>query len=119
DRRRQRLRQWCIQHAFGAQWKRPDHATERIDDGGYSGIGHPDQREPFLDGADTGLLKMLIGTGAVAEPSVIGEVQEPSGPRALANHGGPVEIAPDVILQPSRSVAARHDLPRENDLVAD
>ena len=73
-----------------------DFFYQRINDRGDAGIGGAHERQAFLDGADARLLQMLIGTGAVSEPAVIGDVDDPAGP-----------------------LAARHNITRKNDLVAD
>src|SRR6516165_809156 len=119
ERRRQGLRQARVDQPFGAERQRLNDASERIDDCRDSGIGCPHQRQPFLDRPYARLLKMLIGTGAFPEPSVICEIERTSRPLAAAGDERPDEIAADVIVEPARTLAVRHRIAREYDLIAD
>src|SRR4029077_20455070 len=65
------------------------------------------------------LLKVLVGTGTRAKPSVIGEVQEPTGSLAAASDERPGEIAADVPIEPAGPFAVGHRIVWKNDLVAD
>src|SRR4029077_17439870 len=65
------------------------------------------------------LLKVLVGTGARAKPSVIGEVQEPAGSLAAASDERPVEIAAGGPIEPAGPFAVGHRIAWKNDLVAD
>src|SRR6266700_2477721 len=89
-------RQPSVKHTFGPQRQPVEDPTERIDHRRNSRVGGAHQRKPLLDGADTCLLKMLIGTGTRPEPTVIGEIEHPA-----------------------RSLARRNRLIRKNDFVAD
>src|SRR5439155_8646537 len=60
------------------------------------GIGGAHQRQTLLDRAYARLLQVLVWPGAVAEPAVIGEIDEPARP-----------------------LARRHRLAGQHDLVAD
>ena len=41
-------------------------------------VGHPNHREPLFDGAHSGLGKVLIWTGKITEPRIIGDLKEPT-----------------------------------------
>src|SRR5262249_41827765 len=113
------LREGCIEHALGTERQRFDDAPERIDDRGNSAIGRPYQRKPLFDRAYSRLLKMLIGACAGAEPSIIGQVEEPTGPFHAPGHGRPGEVTADVAAGPAPALGARWRVPGENDFVAD
>src|SRR5262245_65572063 len=62
---------------------------------------------------------MLIGACAGAEPTVVGEVEQPAGPLAAACHERPIDVTADVIVEPARPLAARNRVAGKDDLVAD
>src|SRR5262249_18826580 len=113
------LGQRRIEHAFGSERQGFDDAPQRIHHCGNSAIGGPHQRKPLLDRAYARLLKVLVGACAGAEPSVIGQVEEPAGPLPTSGHGRPVEIAADVAVEPALPLAAWHGVAGENDFVTD
>src|SRR5438045_7684631 len=82
ESRIERARQGCIENSFGAERQRAKYPADRIDHGRNPGIGGAHQRQSFLDGADARLLQVLVGARALAEPSVIGEIEEPASPLA-------------------------------------
>ena len=61
-------------------------ASMRVDDGGNPCIGGTNQRQPLLDGAQTRLVQMLVGSGRGAEPGVVCQVQQPARPASVARH---------------------------------
>ena len=70
------FRQKTIENAFLAQGERLKNAAVGVDDGGDAGIRGADQGEPLFDGAQAGLGQMLVGPGGVAEPAIVGNVQD-------------------------------------------
>src|SRR5262252_266993 len=113
------LRQWRIEHALGPERQRFDDAPERIDHRGNSAIGRPHQRKPLFDGAYSRLLEVLVGACTGAEPSIIGQVEEPAGPFHAPGHGRPVEITADMAVEPALAFTARHRVAGKNDFITD
>src|SRR5262249_57209816 len=113
------LGQRRIEHAFGSERQGFDDAPERIDHCGNSAIGGPHQRKPLLDRAYARLLKVLVGACTGAEPSVIGQVEEPARSFPTSGHGRPVEIAADVAVEPALPLAAWHRVAGKNDFITD
>ena len=48
-----------------------------VNHGGNARIGGPYERQALLDGPKTGLSQVLIRATGEAEPSIIGDVQQP------------------------------------------
>src|SRR5262249_51139193 len=113
------LRQGRIEHALGPERQRFDDAPERLDPRGNSGICRPPQRKPLFHGAYSRLLEVLVGACTGAEPSIIGQVEEPAGPFHAPCHGRPVEITADMAIEPALAFAARHRVAGKNDFVTD
>ena len=63
-----------------------DRASQGVVHPGDAGVGDPDQRHAFLDRPDAGAGTVLVRTGAVSEPGVIGQVEQEVRPRAVARH---------------------------------
>ena len=70
-------------HAFLAETDLGENAPVRIDHRRDAGIGGADDRQALLDGADSRLMKVLIGTRAGSEPGVVGDVEQPARPAPL------------------------------------
>src|ERR1700761_5202935 len=60
ERSSDRLWQWRIEHALGAEGQRADDAAHRIHHARNAGIGRADQRQALFDGAHPRLLEMLV-----------------------------------------------------------
>src|SRR6185437_206285 len=63
----ERGRQPGVEHTLDAQRQGVDNAPDRIDNRRYSRIGGADQWQPFGDGKNARLLKVLIGSGAYSK----------------------------------------------------
>src|ERR1700739_1774648 len=63
DGRRDGRRESGIQHALDAETELRHYSPQRIDHRGYPRVGGTSQRQALLDGAQAGLLQVLIGTG--------------------------------------------------------
>src|SRR6185437_2592449 len=72
-----------IEHAFHAEIESCDNSSDGIDNRRNTGVRGSHEGKSFLDRAQPGLLKMLIGTRADSEPAVVGEVHDPAGTVAV------------------------------------
>src|SRR6516165_12313253 len=80
NRRVDRTRQWCVQHAFTGERQRADDASDRIDHGRDPGIGGARQRQTLLDRGHARLLQMLVRSAGISKPAVIGDIDDPARP---------------------------------------
>src|SRR4029079_18813442 len=95
SRNRQSLGQKPVDDSFFLESKLAEHASVRIDNRRNACVGGAHHRQTLLDCAKLSLMEVLIGTGAAAEPGVVGHVEEPA-----------------------RTSVAEHFI-RKNDLIAD
>ena len=90
QRRRQRRRQAGVEHIFDAERQPCDIAAIGADHRRNASVGGADHRQALLDGAQPRLRQMLIGASCLAEPAVIGKIEQQAGaPRVMrALRGG-------------------------------
>ncbi len=60
-------------------------APARVEGGGDAGVGGADQRQALLHRAEAGGRQMLPRAGGVAEPGIVGDVDQPVGPVRLVH----------------------------------
>ena len=96
SRNRQSLGQKPVDNSFFLESELAEHASVRIDNRRNACVGGAHHRQTLLDCAKLSLMEVLIGTGAAAEPGVVGHVEKPARPLRFI-----------------------HDLVGKNDLIAD
>ena len=71
--------QWHHQDAGSSPFDLREFMPSRIECRGDPGVGGAQQRQPFLHRAHAGRLKVLAGAARIAEPGVVGDVDQPGG----------------------------------------
>ena len=80
ERRRQGSRQRHVDDAAHVQVEPRQDAAVAIDDCRDAVVGRADERQPLLDRAHARLVQVLTRPGGVAEPAVVGDVDQQPGP---------------------------------------
>ena len=79
--------QYDIDYAANANRLVIGDPAVRVDHRGDAGVGRADHRQTLLNRPEARVLQMLARSGAVAEPRIIGDIQEPSWPGAAVDDG--------------------------------
>src|SRR5690606_20506419 len=65
-----------VDDAMDVHRQRVDYTAARIDYPRYAGVGRANERKPAFDGPDLRLPKMLVLTRRIAEPGVVGDIDQ-------------------------------------------